>query len=193
MAHFQACQGDSLSEHQDASESILRGFTIGRKSVGKTHKIGVDAMASLEKKHQNQWAKKIHAELGIWSERIPDTPYLSSEGFVANRKPFDRLFCCRGVAAEFKEVKGRSFNIKRWKENPKTRHQFRSLMAFHNGHTRHGLLVFFWHPKGKRDIQMRFLNAHELKMMDKAEMDSLWGDEEKLMTLLMHIEESPHA
>lgn len=140
-------------------------------------------MGSLEKKHQNEWAKELLVDLGIWSERIVDTPYLSGNGFVTQKKRFDRLICLRGIAAEFKFVKGPTFPLWSWRENEKSKHQFRSLQAFHDGKNRFGAIIFFWHPRGKRDIQIRYLLAPECATARCATMDAC-HDESELYKLM---------
>lgn len=101
-------------------------------------------------------------EIGIWSERIVDTPFMSESGFATYKKPFDRVIICKGFAVEFKFKSGLSFNVKAWKEHEKTRHQYKNLKKFAESNSGHAILFVFWKQKGKRDIQKCWCYVEQL-------------------------------
>ena len=119
-------------------------------------------MSQKEKIHSVKWAKALLKEIGIWSERIVDTPYMSESGFATYKKPFDRIIVCKGLAVEFKFKAGLSFNLKKWKTDKKTRHQYSNLKKFAESKSGHAILFVFWKQKGKRDIQKRWCYVEQL-------------------------------
>jgi len=120
-------------------------------------------VSQLEKTHGNKLAKEILDELGIWSERIPDVPYIHEGGAGTYKKPFDRLICCRGIAVEFKYRKGLTFNLKAWKENKRTRHQFMNLKRFAESNSGLAVLFVFWKKAKTRNIQRVWMPVQELE------------------------------
>ena len=130
-------------------------------------------VSQLEKTHGNKLAKELLEELGIWSERIVDTPYIHEAGAGTYKKPFDRLICCRGIAVEFKYKKGLTFNVKAWRENKKTRHQYRNLKKFSETRSGIAVLFVFWKKAKTRDIQRVWLPVQKLNQ-DKIKFEDFY-------------------
>ena len=115
-----------------------------------------------EKEHSTKWAKMLKEKFGVWSHRIVDTPSLTPSGFATNKKPFDRIICFDAWAVEFKFCTGKTHNLKSWRENEKTRHQYRNLKEFNESNSGRSMLVCIWKQIGKRDLQWKFLFFEEL-------------------------------
>jgi len=116
-----------------------------------------------EKENSKKWADHILEKYSIWSERLTDTPYISEGGIVNYKKPFDRIVVIKGFAIEFKYVKGRGFNLKKWITHKDTRHQYTDLLEFSRTKSGIGVLFIFFKMAGKRDLQKRWISAISLK------------------------------
>jgi len=119
-----------------------------------------------EREYQTKLGEMLLKEIGIWSYIIPDTPTLTSAGFTRTTNEFDTIVACRGIAIEFKFCTGLSMNIKKWKEDRETRHQYKDLKAFAATKSGEAVLFVFWKETGKRDIRRRWCYVHELDDVD---------------------------
>lgn len=109
-----------------------------------------------EKKYSKRWMKRLNEKYGVFSHRIVDTPFISPQGPSTIKKPFDAFVVTQGVAIEFKFKTGLTMNLKRWKENKKTRHQYWHLTKFAESESGIAVLFVFWKKTGTRAIQEKW-------------------------------------
>jgi len=138
-------------------------------------------MSQKEKKHSIDWADKVRREFNLWSGRFADTPYISESGIANYKKEFDRILVLKGFAIEFKFKTGKTLNLKEWKTNPRTRHQYRYLSEFAKTGSGDAILFVFWKKAGTREIQRVWSYVREL-CGDRIAFEDMRKEEELFVT-----------
>lgn len=125
-----------------------------------------------ERVQQNALYKFIAGQYGGWCQRIPDTPY----GGASNRKPFDGIWTCLGIAIENKKMLGgKTFNLRRWyKDRP---NQYIGLMQFHRSNAGPALLVIHWKPVKGAKYVLKWISVEQIDMKRRyLELSEMQGE-----------------